>query len=93
MKNWIESLKEKSRDFEYVSEDLILSELPSELIEEWEKYMRGKTCPIIDTGIGIYSCDLRQFLLMHDPRIPKVIAPFLKDKFPTIVASEITKVA
>jgi|LakMenEpi03Aug12_release.lakeMendotaPanAssembly.Ray.scaffolds.fasta_scaffold844342_3 hypothetical protein len=63
MKNWIKNLKEKSCDFKFVRESLILSELPSEVIEDWENYMRGKTCPILDNGDhGVYSWDLHQFL-------------------------------
>jgi hypothetical protein len=61
--NWIESLKEKSFDFGAVTESLVLSELPSELNEDWDNFMRGKTCPILDNGEhGVYSWDLHQFL-------------------------------
>jgi hypothetical protein len=63
MKNWIENLKEKSRDFEFATESLVLSELPSELVEDWEIFMRGKTCPILENGDhGVYVWDLHQFL-------------------------------
>jgi hypothetical protein len=63
MKNWIENLKEKSSDFKALSESMVLSELPSELTEDWENFMRGKTCPILDNGDhGVYSWDLEQFI-------------------------------
>jgi hypothetical protein len=63
MKNWIENLKEKSCGFGAVTESLVLSELPSELTEDWDNFMRGKTCPILDSGEhGVYSWDLQQFL-------------------------------
>jgi hypothetical protein len=63
MKKWIENLKEKSCGFGALTESLVLSELPSELIEDWENHMRGKTCPILENGDhGVYVWDLHQFL-------------------------------
>jgi hypothetical protein len=67
MKKWIENLKEKSCGFGAISESLILSELPSELTEDWENHMRGKTCPILDNGDhGVYFFDLQQYLSKHE---------------------------
>jgi hypothetical protein len=67
MKNWIENLKEKSSDFKALPESMILSELPSELTEDWENFMRGKTCPILDNGDhGVYSWDLHYFLSKNE---------------------------
>jgi len=71
MKKWIKNLKEKSYGFAAVTESLILSELPSKLTEDWESFMRGKTCPILDNGDhGVYVCDLHQFLDKQNPPYP-----------------------
>jgi hypothetical protein len=33
------------------------------LVEDWEIFMRGKTCPILENGDhGVYVWDLHQFL-------------------------------
>lgn len=48
---------------EAVSEGKILCNLPHELHNEWDNFMRGKTCPVLDNGdYGVYSWDLNQFL-------------------------------
>jgi len=48
---------------EAISEAEILCNLPHELYEEWDNFMRGKTCPVLDNGEhGVYSWDLKQFL-------------------------------
>jgi len=48
---------------ELISEAEILCFLPYELHEEWDNFMRGKTCPILSNGNhGVYSWDLKQFL-------------------------------
>jgi hypothetical protein len=58
-----EKLKELSFKNEPVSEAEILCNLPYELHNEWDNFMRGKTCPILENGDhGIYSWDLKQFL-------------------------------
>lgn len=63
MKNWINILEEKSKDFLNIKESEILINIPSELHNNWDNFMRGKTCPLLENGDhGVYSWDLRQFL-------------------------------
>ena len=63
MKNWIKGLESKTLKKENIKESEILSVIPFELVETWDNFMRGKTCPILENGDhGIYSCDLHQFL-------------------------------
>jgi hypothetical protein len=63
MKTWIEILTEKSLQSESVKESEILYYLPVELHNDWDNFMRGKTCPILDNGDhGVYAWDLNQFL-------------------------------
>ena len=46
-----------------IKESEILFNLPHELQTDWDNFMRGKTCPILDNGDhGVYSWDLNQFL-------------------------------
>jgi hypothetical protein len=46
-----------------IKESEILFNLPQELHSDWDNFMRGKTCPILDNGDhGVYSWDLNQFL-------------------------------
>ncbi len=46
-----------------IKESEILFNLPQNLHNEWDNFMRGKTCPILDNGDhGVYSWDLNQFL-------------------------------
>ena len=63
MKTWIEILNEKSLEASAVKEGEVLVNLPAELHNEWDNFMRGKTCPILDNGDhGVYAWDLSQFL-------------------------------
>lgn len=63
MNNWIQILSEKSSEAQAIKESEILINIPVELREEWDNFMRGKTCPILDDGDhGVYSWDLSQFL-------------------------------
>jgi hypothetical protein len=63
MNNWIEILKEKSLEAQAIKESEILINIPFELRETWDNFMRGKTCPVLDDGDhGVYSWDLTQFL-------------------------------
>lgn len=56
-------LKELISKNEIIPEAKVLLELPWELHDEWDEFMRGKTCPIIEKGsLGIYPWDLQQFL-------------------------------
>jgi hypothetical protein len=58
-----QELKKLCASNEAISEAQILCNLPHELHEEWDNFMRGKTCPILDNGeYGAYSWDLKQFL-------------------------------
>lgn len=63
MKTWIEILTEKSLQSESVKESEILYHLPVDLHNDWDNFMRGKTCPLLDNGDhGVYAWDLNQFL-------------------------------
>ena len=46
-----------------IKESEVLFNLPNNLHNDWDNFMRGKTCPILDNGDhGIYTWDLNQFL-------------------------------
>ena len=63
MNNWIEILNEKSLEASTVKESEVLYNLPVELHNDWDNFMRGKTCPLLDNrDRGVYSWDLNQFL-------------------------------
>lgn len=63
MENWINILEQKTIKEKNIKESEVLSVLPFELVESWDNFMRGKTCPILDDGDhGIYTWDLSQFL-------------------------------
>jgi len=63
MENWINILEQKTLDNKNIKESEILSALPFELVESWDNFMRGKTCPILENGDhGVYTWDLNQFL-------------------------------
>ena len=63
MKNWINILEDISLQGREIKESLILLNLPQELHDDWDIFMRGKTCPLLDNGDhGVYSWDLTQFL-------------------------------
>ena len=63
MENWIKVLEQKTLEKKDIKESEILSVLPFELLETWDNYMRGKTCPVLDSGdYGVYTWDLNQFL-------------------------------
>jgi hypothetical protein len=63
MNNWINSLENLSLSDKNIKESEVLFNLPQELHSDWDNFMRGKTCPILDNGDhGVYSWDLNQFL-------------------------------
>jgi hypothetical protein len=63
MNNWINILEKLSLENNTIKESEILVNLPQELHSDWDNFMRGKTCPILDNGDhGVYSWDLNQFL-------------------------------
>ncbi len=52
------SLRNKS-----IKESEVLFNLPQDLHNDWDNFMRGKTCPLLDNGDhGVYGWDLNQFL-------------------------------
>lgn len=58
--NILENISLKSKE---IKESEVLLNLPQELHNDWDNFMRGKTCPILDNGDhGVYSWDLNQFL-------------------------------
>lgn len=63
MNNWIENLEKLTLENSAIKESEILLALPPELHSEWDNFMRGKTCPLLDNGDhGVYGWDLNQFL-------------------------------
>lgn len=63
MENWISILEQKTLANKEIVESEILSVLPFEMLETWDNFMRGKTCPVLDNGDhGVYTWDLNQFL-------------------------------
>jgi len=63
MNNWMDILENLSLQDKEIKESEILFNLPKELHNDWDNFMRGKTCPILDNGDhGVYSWDLNQFL-------------------------------
>ena len=63
MNNWITTLEDISLKGKEIKESEILFNLPQELHDQWDIFMRGKTCPLLENGDhGVYSWDLNQFL-------------------------------
>jgi len=63
MKNWMNVLETLSLQGKAIKESEVLFNLPNNLHNDWDNFMRGKTCPILDNGDhGIYTWDLNQFL-------------------------------
>jgi hypothetical protein len=63
MNDWLSILEKKSLENSAIKESDVLFNLPQELHTDWDNFMRGKTCPILDNGDhGVYGWDLNQFL-------------------------------
>jgi hypothetical protein len=63
MNNWMIILEKLSLQGNAIKESEVLLNLPQELHTDWDNFMRGKTCPILDNGDhGVYTWDLNQFL-------------------------------
>jgi hypothetical protein len=63
MNSWFNTLKILAENKEFVKESAILVNLPANLQHDWDNFMRGKTCPLLDNGDhGVYPWDLSQFL-------------------------------
>jgi hypothetical protein len=63
MKDWINILEQKSSEGREIKESEIIINIPPELHNDWDDFMRGKTCPILDDGdYGVFSWDLINFL-------------------------------
>jgi len=63
MNNWINILEKLSLENNAIKESDILINLPQQLHSDWDNFMRGKTCPLLDNGDhGVYNWDLNQFL-------------------------------
>ena len=63
MNNWIQILEKISLNTNHIKESEILFNLPGNLHNDWDNFMRGKTCPLLDNGDhGVYSWDLNQYL-------------------------------
>lgn len=60
--NWKQNLENLCVD-SCIAESKILINIPQEYHSDWDNFMRGKTCPLLDNGDhGVYSWDLKQFL-------------------------------
>ena len=58
--NILENISLNSKE---IKESDVLFNLPKELHNDWDNFMRGKTCPLLENGDhGVYSWDLNQFL-------------------------------
>jgi hypothetical protein len=63
MNDWISVLEKLSLSDKTIKESEVLFNLPQNLHNDWDNFMRGKTCPLLDNGDhGIYTWDLNQFL-------------------------------
>jgi hypothetical protein len=63
MNNWMSVLENLSLQSKEIKESEILLNLPNELHGDWDNFMRGKTCPLLENrDHGVYSWDLNQFL-------------------------------
>jgi hypothetical protein len=63
MKNWMNILEALTLQGKVIKESEVLFNLPRELHTEWDDFMRGKTCPLLENGDhGVYGWDLSQFL-------------------------------
>ena len=50
MKNWMDVLENLSLQGKAIKESEVLFNLPQELHTEWDNFMRGKTCPLLENG-------------------------------------------
>lgn len=63
MNNWMNVLENLTLQGKAIKESEVLFNLPQELHTEWDNFMRGKTCPLLENGDhGVYCWDLSQFL-------------------------------
>jgi len=63
MNNWMNVLENLSLQSKEIKESEILFNLPHELHNDWDNFMRGKTCPLLNNDEhGVYGWDLNQFL-------------------------------
>lgn len=61
--HWAEQLLDVCKTTSVISEEQISLDLPEKYKPEFEEFMRGKTCPILDNGQkGVYSWDFEQYL-------------------------------
>lgn len=59
----VEKLKQLTEEEDIIKESQILICLPYEMHNDWDNFMRGKTCPVLEGGDhGVYSWDLKKFL-------------------------------
>ena len=61
--HWAEQLLDVCKTTSVISEEQISLDLPEKYKPEFEEFMRGKTCPILDNGQrGVYSWDFERYL-------------------------------
>ena len=61
--HWAEQLLDVCNTTSVISDEQISLDLPEKYKPEFEEFMRGKTCPILDNGQrGVYSWDFEQYL-------------------------------
>ena len=63
MNDWISILEKLSLSDKNIKDSEVLFNVPQTLHNDWDNFMRGKTCPLLDNGDhGVYTWDLNQFL-------------------------------
>jgi hypothetical protein len=61
--HWADQLIDLCKTTSVISDEQISFDLPEKYKVEFEQFMRGKTCPILDNGQrGVYSWDFEQYL-------------------------------
>lgn len=61
--HWADRLIDMCKTTDVIVDEQISLDLPEKYKPEFEKFMRGKTCPILDNGQkGVYSWDFEQYL-------------------------------
>jgi hypothetical protein len=61
--HWADQLIDLCKTTSVISDEQISLDLPEKYKAEFEQFMRGKTCPMLDSGqSGVYSWDFEQYL-------------------------------
>lgn len=61
--HWADRLIDMCKTTDVIVDEQISLELPEKFKPEFEKFMIGKPCPILDDGLkGVYSSDFEEYL-------------------------------